>query len=155
MLGPHTPTLADARLAAQTEEDRQRVNALLQQIGWTGDEPPPPVTVETLPSLPVRPLLPEEETTASRRHVEGHGHRGRRGRWTGGIGGADDVPGLAGSWDEDMKTDGLRLCIFLAVWCMIMVKAQDDGKSIAATYRPQSASKGAYSIGKLAGSATS
>jgi Zn-dependent protease len=66
---PALDALADARLAAQTEEDRQRVNTLLQQVGWTGDEPPPPVTVETLPSLPVAPLSPEEEAAASRRRV--------------------------------------------------------------------------------------
>ena len=66
---PALDALADARLAAQTEEDRQRVNALLQQVGWTGDEPPPPVTVETVPPLPVAPPSPEEEATASRRRV--------------------------------------------------------------------------------------
>ena len=38
-------------------------------MGWTGEEPPPPVIVEALPSLPVTPLSPEEEATASRRRV--------------------------------------------------------------------------------------
>jgi len=61
--------LADARLAAPTEEDRQRVNALLQQIGWSSDEPPPPVPADALPELPVAPLSPEEEATATRRRV--------------------------------------------------------------------------------------
>jgi len=70
--GQHSPALgalANARLAAQTEEDRQRVNALLQQMGWTDEEFLPLVTVEALPPLPVAPPSPEEEATASRRRV--------------------------------------------------------------------------------------
>ena len=61
--------LADAQIAAPTDEDRQRVNALLKQIGWDSDEPPPPVAVETLPALPVMPLSPDEEASAGRRRV--------------------------------------------------------------------------------------
>ena len=61
--------LADAQIAAPTDEDRQRVNALLKQIGWDSDEAPPPVAVETLPALPVMPLSPDEEASAARRRV--------------------------------------------------------------------------------------
>ncbi len=61
--------LADAQLAAPTDEDRQQVNALLQQIGWNSDEAPPPVAVEALPALPVMPLSPDEEASAGRRSV--------------------------------------------------------------------------------------
>jgi Zn-dependent protease len=61
--------LADARLAAPTDEDYQRVNALLKQIGWDSDEPPPCVAVETLPALQVTPPSPEEEASAGRRRV--------------------------------------------------------------------------------------
>ena len=61
--------LADARLAAPTDEERQRVNALLKQIGWDSDEPPPCVAVETLPALPAVPLSPEEEASAGRRRA--------------------------------------------------------------------------------------
>jgi len=61
--------LADARLAAPTDEDRQRVNAVLKQIGWDSDEPPPSVVIETLPALPLVPLSPDEEASAGRRRV--------------------------------------------------------------------------------------
>jgi Zn-dependent protease len=61
--------LADAQIAAPTDEDRQRVNALLKQIGWDSDESPPPVAVETLPTLPIVPLSPEEEASAGRRRA--------------------------------------------------------------------------------------
>jgi len=61
--------LADARLAAPTDEDRQRANALLKQVGWDSDEPPLCVAVETLPALQVTPPTPEEEASAGRRRV--------------------------------------------------------------------------------------
>ena len=61
--------LADAQIAAPTDEDRQRVNALLNQIGWNSEESPPTVAVEVLPALPVMPLSPDEEMAASRRRV--------------------------------------------------------------------------------------
>jgi Zn-dependent protease len=61
--------LADAKFAAPTEEERQRVNVLLQQIGWNSPEAPPPVSVGTLPGLPLTPLSPEEEAYAARRRV--------------------------------------------------------------------------------------
>jgi Zn-dependent protease len=61
--------LADAQLAAPTDEDRQRVNALLKQIGWDSDEPPPCVAVETLPALQVTLPSLEEEASAGRRRA--------------------------------------------------------------------------------------
>ncbi len=61
--------LADAQIAAPTDEDRQQVNALLKQVGWDSEESPPPVAVEALPALPVMPLLPDEEMAARRRRV--------------------------------------------------------------------------------------
>ena len=61
--------LADAQLAAPTDEDRRRVNALLKQVGWDSEESPPPIAVEALPTLPIVPLSPEEEASAGRRRV--------------------------------------------------------------------------------------
>ena len=59
--------LANAQLAAPTEDDRLRANALLKQIGWDSEEPPSPVMAESLPALPVVPPSPAEEASADRR----------------------------------------------------------------------------------------
>jgi Zn-dependent protease len=61
--------LANARLAAPSVDDLQRVNTLLKQAGWDSSEAPPPVTVAALPALPVVPLAPDEEATVGRRRV--------------------------------------------------------------------------------------
>lgn len=61
--------LADAKLAAPTEQDRQRASALLQQIGWNSDETPPPVSPSALPALPVIPPSPQEEAAAHSRRT--------------------------------------------------------------------------------------
>jgi len=61
--------LANARLAAPSVDDLQRVNALLKQAGWDSSDAPPPVTVAALPALPVVPLAPDEEAAVGRRRV--------------------------------------------------------------------------------------
>jgi Zn-dependent protease len=62
-------TLPDPGLAAPTNPDQERASALLRQVGWDRDEPPPPVPVDTLPELLAAPQSPEEEASASRRRV--------------------------------------------------------------------------------------
>ena len=62
-------TLPDPGLAAPTNPDQERANVLLKQVGWNGDEPPPPVPIDALPELVTTSLSPEEEASTNHRRV--------------------------------------------------------------------------------------